>query len=392
MGLVSQERRFARVAYPWRASVDLSSPWPGRFYGRLMSQALRYGNPARRRFGRLHVAASKIGVPEGAALSFARLRPRQADPMLVDLLDALGARWPDIAARDPGLPSRVAAPSVLALERSAGLTVFVFGEGADPLVVLKLREADDSALALEARALTEAEGTGAAPRYLGSVDRARAQEALKGAPLLVRPVTPAGAAGLRWEEPHDGMGRALVALAHKTAHDAAPQELSGQLQAAVEAVEGNPGRLVRAALGDLRGRRSAVLRHGDTSAQNSIVSDDRLAGFVDWELARFDGAPGFDMWNAAVAFVDHGVGLVRWSQERALASFKKAWMRSELFDEARKQARAAASAAGVPPDAHDKLEVAFFARRLASRLARPDHYATGPRVALEMLEFVCARS
>jgi aminoglycoside phosphotransferase (APT) family kinase protein len=133
-----------------------------------------------------------------------------------------------------------------------------------------------------------------------------------------------------------------------------------------------------------------VLRHGDTSAQNCLFEEERLSGLVDWEIARPQGAPGFDILNAAVALLDHGVGLVNWSEDRAVTCFETAWKNSPFFDRARAAARESVEAAGATARDYERLEIAFFARRLASRLADPDYYATGPASAARMLEIACA--
>ena len=112
---------------------------------------------------------------------------------------------------------------------------------------------------------------------------------------------------------------------------------------------------------------------------------------MDWEIARPRGAPGFDVLNAAVALLDHGVGLVNWSEERAVTCFEEAWRESSFFEGARAAARLSVEAAGATSEDYERLEVAFFARRLASRLTEPAAYATGPESATRMLEIACER-
>ena len=391
MTMVTASSRLVRVRYPWQATIDLTSSWPARFYARLVSQALRYGNPARRRFGAVYVLAARTGVPERPVATLLRAARRTIDRDLESLASAVEAAWPDLYRSARSLPEVAPRLSTLALQRSAGRTVFVFGAGPEPFLVCKVPAGDRARFEAEARALELAAPAGAGPLHLGSVAGAFVQEAVPGAPLRVAPLAPHNAVDLHWGPEHEGMTGALVNLAQKTRHAATPQELNPDVTRAAEKLDGATGRVLRSALADLGTLERSVLRHGDTSPQNCMVDAGRFQAFVDWELARFDGAPGFDIWNAAVACVDHGVGLVRWSEDRALSSFKKAWNGSRFFDRARAAARLSALAAGVPEAAHEKLETAFFGRRLASRLARPNHYATGPETARKMLEFVCAR-
>jgi hypothetical protein len=120
------------------------------------------------------------------------------------------------------------------------------------------------------------------------------------------------------------------------------------------------------------------------------MQEDGSVRLVDWELAQARGVPGFDILNFAVAYLEHSLGLKRWSEHAALESFKAAWDSSTFMKGARESARAAAAAIEVPDGHQDSLEVAFFARRLGRRLARPGGYGTGPETAAKMLEHVCA--
>jgi hypothetical protein len=111
---------------------------------------------------------------------------------------------------------------------------------------------------------------------------------------------------------------------------------------------------------------------------------------VDWERSTQRGVPGFDLLNFAVAYLEHSLGLRRWSEAISLTAFRTGWDASGFMAGARAGARAAAAAAEIPDRFHDSIEVAFFARRLGRRLADPKPYATGPRTAAAMLEHVCA--
>jgi hypothetical protein len=71
--------------------------------------------------------------------------------------------------------------------------------------------------------------------------------------------------------------------------------------------------------------------------------------------------------------------------------FRGAWEESEFWQEASLAARTSAQVAGVPDRMLDSLEVAFFTRRLLTRLATPDRFPTGPEAAGRMLEVACGR-
>jgi hypothetical protein len=194
---------------------------------------------------------------------------------------------------------------------------------------------------------------------------------------------------LEWNGHLRALTEALARLGEATARPEAPDELA-PVELALEHVDGATHRVLAAAWRDVSGLERSVLRHGDTSAQNCLFLDGRLAGLVDWERAQQRGAPGFDAWNAALALLEHGLGLVRWSQTNVVHAFRDAWL-GAWGGEARVAAAASVIAAGVPERLVEPLEVVFFARRLGRRLARPDAYATTPATAAEMLSLVCAR-
>jgi hypothetical protein len=133
-----------------------------------------------------------------------------------------------------------------------------------------------------------------------------------------------------------------------------------------------------------------VLEHHDASSQNCLFIGDRLSGLVDWEIARLRGVPGFDVWNTTLAWMEYGVGLVRWSQEVVLECFQRAWSSSPFWAQARASARDSARAAGVADSLLDSLEVIFFARRTGYRLSAPGKYQTHAGTATRMLEAVCS--
>jgi len=96
------------------------------------------------------------------------------------------------------------------------------------------------------------------------------------------------------------------------------------------------------------------------------------------------------MWHAAVALLEHGVGLRRWSETAVTDAFRTAWNSAPLFIGARRAAREAAEAAGVPNAFVDSLEIAFFARRLGRRITGAAGHGLGRQAAADMLAVACA--
>jgi Phosphotransferase enzyme family len=373
---------------PW-AAVDVQSSAAARFCLRLLADALRYGLPASRSFGfaRASVARSTL-VSALPASVLARLpgRPRpDVDRVLIDLRSA----WPRLADRAKLLPDVPPPLRALALHRSSALTVLAFANGSRPLLVAK-RAGDGVRLEREAAALREAEGASLAPRYLGRAGAAYVQQALAGEALALEPLDPSSARVLTCAPVHTELSQALTRLARLTAKQGRPEQLREPIENAAAAVSGRAARMLDAAARDLRRLDISVLTHGDTSPQNVLAAGGRFAGLVDWENSRSHGAPGFDGWNFALAFLEHGVGLRRWSQERVLDTFRAA-LESPFYQVSREAGRAAALAAGVPDSLLEPLEIAFFARRVLVRRADPSRFPTSATTAARMLEAVCAR-
>lgn len=387
-------RRYAHVPSGTRAKtlVGVDSRWPARFYARLLGQSLRYGMPARRRPALAYVTVARTGLPERLVARGLVRFPKRPRPDLDSLLDALASAWADLAPDLPGAPTRPPELSALALRRASALTVFVFGGKPEPIVVAKV-PGDAALLEVERRALEEAAPAGLAPRFLGRIGGAYVQQAVEGTPLRVPRVTPASAGRLEWREPHRELAAALARLAAATVRREGPDELERSLDLALKrgGLDDASRRTLEAAWRDVRRLDRAVLRHGDTSAQNCLFAGDRLVGLVDWERAKLRGAPGFDSWNAALSLIEHGVGVVRWSEQRMLAAFRAAWLDSPSFAGARESGREAARAAGVSDALLEPLELVFFGRRLGRRVEAPECYATGPETAARMLALVCAR-
>jgi hypothetical protein len=361
--------RYVEVPHPWRAAIDVTSRHPARFYAGLIGQTLRCGLPARRRFGPALAMAARTGLPEGPVARALIVRRRRERSDLDALLSDVETAWPSLAERLPQLPRSAPRLAALALHRRAALTVFVFGERAQPLLVLKVPAAGDTRVDTELAALEEAEPVRVAPRSLGRIGEARVQEALAGSAL--------------WA--------ALARLSAGTAKPGAPDQLDHWLRAAGESglLSSRASGLLDAARRDIARLEVCVLEHRDTSPQNCLIEGGRLSGLVDWENGYSRGGPGLDVWNVALAWLEVGVGLLRWSEELVEEAFRRAWAASPFYGEARRAARAAATAAGVPDRFHDALELAFFGRRLGSRAKSPAAFPTGPGTAARMLESVC---
>jgi hypothetical protein len=384
---------YAFVPRPWRARVDTRSRRPARHLAALIGQTLRYGMPARRRLGAAWAVAGRRGIPERLVAGSVARFPRAPDPRLDGLLESLRADWARLRERSERLPPSPGALTGLALERSAALTVFVFASAPEPLLVAKIPARATGGLEAELAALRAIDGTGIAPRDLGEVGGAFVQEGLAGAPLRVEPLTPARSARIEWTREHQQLARALTRLAEATASKSTPPTLAARVESALgyHDLAHHARRSLAAAWRDVRPLEASVVRHCDASPQNCLYVERRLCGIVDWELAEVHGAPGFDVWNAAVAYVEHGLGLVRWSQERAVEALARSWPDAPFWVQARAAARDAAMAAGVPERRLDALELVFFASRIGDRLLMPEvRRGTETAASARMCELVAA--
>jgi len=385
---------YVHVSRPWRAVLDASASEPAAHYAALVNQGLRAGLPAARRAGAVWAALARRGLPERALARTVARFPRVEDPQLDRLRAALGQRWPAFAERAPGLPREAPSPlALLALERSAGRVVFAFGQGRAPLVVVKLAHEGHRGAKREAAALAEAAPLRVAPRGLGEVEGALVQEALPGRPLRVAPLRSAHAGLASWPDALAQLTGALARLGAATRKQGRPEELELPLELAL--ASGLVGDRARARLSvaweRLQRLDTAVLRHGDTSAQNCLFLDGRLRGLVDWEDAWPLAAPGFDALNAALAYQEHGLGLVRWSQETVIEAFDRSWPDSPFWRAGRAAGLAGARAGGVPEDLLEDLLVAYFGHRVIERLQEPGVQPTTAVTTARMLDIVCAR-
>jgi hypothetical protein len=383
--------RYVSVAFPRSATLDAAAPQPAWFLAELMGAALNHGMPARRRGGPVLAWMGRRRSPAGVVASTLRALPRREAPAIDAVLEEVRDGWPGLAARALALGAPPATLSGLRVTRSAAETFFVFGEGRFPLLVLKKPHSDEEGVLNEVRALERAEASGAAPRYLGRLGPFHVQEGLAGLPLSVAPVWPHALRDLPRPAAFDQLDRALERLATTTARRGAR---SADLLPALDAASdyGLPPRVkdaVRRAHDQLEGLDIAVLQHRDMSAQNWLVDGDRLAGLVDWELARSTGVPGHDAVQAAVSLFEHGVALTKWSGDAVVTRFRAAWRCSPFFQGARQSLRSSARAAGVPDELTPALEIGYFARRLGRALAKEERQSLEPAHLAAMLTTVC---
>ena len=384
-------RRFAEVRYPWSAAVERDSPQPARFYTALIGQAMRYGLPATRRPAWAWVLGARVGAPERAMAGAIRRLPGSERPDLNDLLDRVTAAWPDLAARARNLPPTAPQLSALALQRSAALTVFAFGAGERPLLVLKIPAAGDDRVDREVQWLEAAEAAGVSPRPLGRLGDARVQEGLPGIPLEVEPLGPERASSFAWTGALGSAAEGMSRIGAATAKEGPPEEIAEAIGRALEFPDLDEGarRALAAAWRHVSASDTSVLRHRDTSPQNCLMQHGRLSGVVDWEMAVARGGPGYDVLNLALSYLEYGVGLTRWSDARVLATFSAAWRDSGFWHDGREAARRAALAAGASEADLEPLEIAFFGSRIGDRLVRPGWHPYGAATAARELEVVC---
>ncbi len=388
---VRGRRRYVHVRHPWSASIDASRPAAARFYARLMRERLHQpslvSGPRRmvERIGRRVLSPRPVG-------RLIRVLPRRADVELDDLREALGRDWGrlDHAGAPPALDGDLA---LVALDRSAARTIFAFDGGPAPVAVAKLPGGRDELIRNEVDALREAEGAAIAPRYLGTVGGSYVQEAIGGSPLVCEPIPRGREADVPWPDELAELGEAFARLARATAKPGRPEELDLPLELALEYPDLDGG--ARAALEDawrsLDGLDICVLRHGDTSPQNCLLGNDgRLVGIVDWEDAWSHALPGFDAWNAAIAYLERGLATTGFSEERLVRTFTAVQGQSRFWPAAAVAGREAARAAGVADEQLDALEVVFFGHRLIERCSEPELYPTTDWAAARMLEVVCA--
>lgn len=386
-------RRYRSVVRPWPALVEEGAVEPAAYLARLARHTLNHGMPALRRPAPLWTAVGRRGLPRGAVRASVHLaRPRE-HAATSDLVGQVVAGWPRLAAAATALPPEPVHLSALVLRRSGTRFVFLFGDRAHPLLVLKAppgggaRDRREERRGSQEEAMRQAARAGVGPRLLPDVAGHQVQEGLAGAPVWVLPP-----GGRGWSAPYvpalDGLGAALVRLAGASAAPCDHPLLDRWLRTAAEHLPGRAGALVQAARRDLTGLDRGVLEHHDLSAQNWLVGPGgRFVGLVDWEEARLSGLPGYDAAHAAVSLLEHGTALRRWSQEHVLDAFRAAWFEEPLFVRARHWHRATVAEVGLG-DRAEALHVAYYACRLARRLEGRGPQLLAPATLAAMVEVV----
>jgi hypothetical protein len=327
-------------------------------------------------------------LPTQALAKALKVAPRRSDPALDSFRAELEASWEQL----DGAMTLPRFDGMLVLERAAARTIFMFAGGVHPVVVCKIPRNAPDTIEREASALVKAGSFGLAPRFLGVAAGSWVQEGIAGAPLEVQPIEPDDIVPLPWPEGLAQTSRALERLAAGTSASAGLDENVRRLlegAASSELVSRATRHRVEKTIDDLEEMNTGVLKHSDTSPQNCLFHEGSFRSFIDWEMAEMNGMPAADVLNGAVSYLEHGIGLARWSEDAIVESFRSGWSSSPFFEAARAAARDAASAAGVG-GVIGSLEVAFFARRLGRRLVSPDRFPTGPRTAARILDIVCA--
>jgi hypothetical protein len=385
--------RYIHIRYPWQAAISRNSRVPSRYFLDLLDHAHRNRLPADRSPRALHSFVARNHLLRGPFAAALRLMRGKSRDDLDRLVRALDERWSEILERSrevgASLPEHPGMLSVLVLERRAARTVFVFGRDSHPILVLKFPRASHDGVNREADALRRAEGLGIAPRFLGWVEGAAVQEALRGEVLPVKPV--GDPAALTEPVEHRDVARQLNRMATATATESRPDGLAGPpLEAVLESDLLGPRirERVREAFNELSSLHICVLKHTDVSPMNCIVDGERLVGFVDWEISSLSGMPTVDLLNAAVCYFEHCFGLTHWSRDELREAFSGAWHGSPYFRFWRRAVDDSVRSLQLP--AREHLEVLFFARRIGHRLAQPERFPYGPQTAADLLEVVCA--
>jgi hypothetical protein len=386
---------YLHVPYPWRAAIGRGSSAPADFYLYLLTHAQRNRLPASRSPRALHKLSARREFDLTFTSRALRLLPGKPRPDLDRVVAEVRNGWSELLRRASETGARVAGDpadlSLLALERRSATTLFLFAGASKPALVLKLARPGHPGVAREIEALERAAPLAIAPRFLGWVGEAAAQEGLGGSILSLQKVGDPGAFTAPVE--HRDLARRLREMATATlARSVSPEISTPPLDDVLDSglVGPNVRARVRSSLDTLAKVEGAVLKHTDTSPMNCMVEDGKLVGLVDWEISTTEGAPTFDALNAALSYFEHCFALSRWSRAELVPAFAVAWNSSPFFRFWREDVAASCRELGLPDPS--EFEVLFFARRIGHRLSRPDYFPYGPDTAADMLETVCGSS
>ena len=353
----------------------MTHPGPSRMLARLLDETIRNRIPAFGRTAVLRNLVARVGLPRGATVVVVGRQHSRPEPELESLRVELDAA------------------AILVLERRSCRTVFVFQHGHEPVSVAKLPRAGDRSVAHEHGVLERLADLSLAPKPLGastlpSHGDVFLQEMVRGEPLRPQASAGPGASALGWDGAFESACEGLSRLADRTAGP-----LDGTDMEPVEAVlrdtatTSRTRNAVESALENVGER--GVLRHGDTSPQNVLVESGKMAAMVDWELAKDNGAPGFDVLNLTLAAFERSIALQRLSPHSIPEAFANSWGSLPFWQEARRWADEAARSAGTSEAYRENLVTLFFARRLGRRLAGA-HHPVARDLSRSALEVVCA--
>ena len=315
--------RYLQVRYPWRALVGADSPHPARFYTSLIGQALRYGLPADPPLRACRGPCRPAGRPRGRPGPGPARGSAPGRPAARRARGRGGRAMGGLAARSRGLPASAPAAQRARAGAKGGphdlpvRDVPAAADGPEGRAARRRPHADRSRFA----AGGGSRGDRSAPPW----PRGRRRGA-GGAPGRARsrssPSPRSGAGALSWP----------AELADLARRPGPPR--GGHRQAARRGASGGAGRArpgrrpaahspcatcsrpPRATFAASIARCSA---HRDPSPQNCLYADgapERPRGLGDRPLG---GLPGLDLWIAALSYLEHSLGLVRWSQEEVVA-------------------------------------------------------------------------
>jgi hypothetical protein len=384
--------RYAHVSVPRSMSFD-PTPEVVDYLAGMIDAELNHGMPVLRRLGPVMAAAGRRGLPKRIVAAALRARPRHAKPELDDLLEAVGARWSELAERSDRLPRTAPDLRGVLVERTHVEMAFVFGDGPWPLVVAKkvAPGVPDDGLRRERDALEHVAGAEVAPRHLALLGDVWVQEALAGLPLRLVPVDRGNAGTLTRPSAFGDLDQALQRLARHTSRRAPLSQYDAQMLALARTCDlpDDVAATLATALDRVAATGVTVMQHADLLAQNWIVHEGRFSGLVDWETCLVDGLPGSDLLEGAVSAFEHGIAMRAWSDELLVDLFAQAWESSPYFAQTREALVGVVESSGLARSDAEPLLVAYFAHRLGRHLAHPGEGVVGAAALATMLVHVC---
>ena len=323
-----------------------------------------------RRGGRLLAPVGRRGLPVGRRPRPLRRLPGGTGPHAGPPARRGGAVVGPPRRGSDRLPAAVPPLSALVVQRRSGRYVFVLGGSRHPLLLLKPGRPGGAAGPRGRRPRRGRAAPASRPRRLPSVAGMSVRRACPGRPLWVlAPGRPGWSAGLRRgvRRPRSRARPGRRADGRPGRPRPGPLPRRGLGPASRRRA---PPRSLGAARRDLRGLDAVSLQHRDLSrAELAGRRRRRSSGWWTGRPPHLGGVPGHDALQAAVALLEHGVALRRWSQDDVVRTFREAWHDEPLFVRARTWHRECVRAATGSERLADPLVVAFFARRLGRRIS-----------------------